>query len=96
MPNIISSKQFNKEEVEKILKSVEQIENDFKNNKVEQLLKGKIVACIFFEPSTRTRLSFESASLRLGAQVISSENAMLYVCAVQGTRVCSLEVAYMG
>jgi aspartate carbamoyltransferase catalytic subunit len=39
-------------------------------NKVKHLLDGKIVCTAFFEPSTRTRLSFESAAQRLGASVI--------------------------
>ena len=38
-------------------------------------LKGKIVASLFFEPSTRTRLSFESAALRLGAGLLTVANA---------------------
>jgi len=37
-------------------------------------LSGKIIASLFFEPSTRTRMSFESAALRLGASVITTEN----------------------
>jgi len=37
-------------------------------------LSGKILATLFYEPSTRTRLSFESAMLRLGGQVITMEN----------------------
>lgn len=41
----------------------------------DRRLHGKILATLFFEPSTRTRLSFESAMLRLGGQVISSESA---------------------
>nr|CEL68561.1 TPA: aspartate carbamoyltransferase, putative [Neospora caninum Liverpool] len=36
-----------------------------------ELLQGKIIATVFFEPSTRTRCSFEAATLRLGGQVIS-------------------------
>lgn len=76
MSNIISASQFNKNEVEKILARAEMMEESMKNENVEQLLKDKIVACVFFEPSTRTRLSFETAALKLGARVISAENAM--------------------
>lgn len=39
-------------------------------------LRGKILASLFFEPSTRTRLSFESAMSRLGGSILSSENAL--------------------
>lgn len=74
--NIISASQFNKKAIESILSRAEVFEKACKKNKVKKLLKDKIVACIFFEPSTRTRLSFETAALKLGAQVISAENAM--------------------
>lgn len=40
-----------------------------------ELMKGKIVATLFFEPSTRTRLSFETAANRLGAKVIGFTDA---------------------
>lgn len=40
-----------------------------------ELLKGRVVATLFFEPSTRTRLSFETAANRLGARVISITDA---------------------
>lgn len=47
-------------------------------------LTGRILATIFYEPSTRTRLSFESAMLRLGGQVISTENAREFSSAIKG------------
>ncbi len=42
----------------------------FEMNPNRRLLQGKVVATLFFEPSTRTRLSFETAANRLGARVI--------------------------
>lgn len=59
---IISAKQFNKEDIEYILEKAKEM-IQIKNS---DLLKGKILATLFFEPSTRTRLSFESAMIRLG------------------------------
>ncbi|MFA6353931.1 MAG: aspartate carbamoyltransferase [Candidatus Paceibacterota bacterium] len=84
MSNIISAGQFNKKELEKILKRTAVMEEQCKNGKVKKLLKDKIIACMFFEPSTRTRLSFETAALKLGAQVISVENAMSNSSAFKG------------
>lgn len=54
---------------EKILYLVS-LAQEFEKNPNRELLKGKIVATLFFEPSTRTRLSFETAANRLGARVI--------------------------
>ncbi len=47
-------------------------------------LKGKIMAALFYEPSTRTRLSFESAMNRLGGAVIGTENAGEFSSAAKG------------
>lgn len=79
MNHILHTKQFTKENVERILDNVphmkELCDNLRSGARIERPLEGKIIACVFFEPSTRTRLSFETASLRLGAKVITAENA---------------------
>lgn len=48
---------------------------EFERHPNRELLKGKVVATLFFEPSTRTRLSFETAANRLGARVIGFTDA---------------------
>lgn len=64
---IISAKDFSREDIDHILKKAKEM---IQNKKSSELLKGKILATLFFEPSTRTRLSFESAMHRLGGGVI--------------------------
>ena len=49
-----------------------------------QELAGKLIAMLFYEPSTRTRFSFEAAAARLGAGVISTENANKFSSAAKG------------
>jgi aspartate carbamoyltransferase catalytic subunit len=51
------------------------------------LLRDRILATLFYEPSTRTRLSFESAMLRLGGQILSTENAREFSSAIKGETV---------
>lgn len=48
---------------------------EFEMHPNREILKGKVVATLFFEPSTRTRLSFETAANRLGAKVIGFSDA---------------------
>jgi aspartate carbamoyltransferase catalytic subunit len=50
-------------------------------------LAGRILATLFYEPSTRTRLSFEAAMLRLGGGVISTENAREFSSAAKGENI---------
>ena len=69
--DIISINDFSKEELLHVLKVVRQIESKPKMS----LLKGKILAALFFEPSTRTRLSFTSAMEQLSGTVIGFSNA---------------------
>lgn len=84
MNNILSADQFTKEQIEEILATAELMEKQFGEKTVPQTLAGKIVACLFFEPSTRTRLSFESAVLRLGGNVIDMESGLVSSSAVKG------------
>jgi aspartate carbamoyltransferase catalytic subunit len=64
--NLISITDFSKEEYLKIM----ELSQKFEDNPNQSLLKGKVVATLFFEPSTRTRLSFETAINRLGGKII--------------------------
>ena len=64
--SLVSINDFSKDEMLRIL----DLAADFEANPDQPLLTGKIIASLFFEPSTRTRLSFETAMNRLGARVI--------------------------
>ncbi len=59
---------------EKILYLID-MAKEFERHPNRELLKGKVVATLFYEPSTRTRLSFETAANRLGARVIGFTDA---------------------
>lgn len=64
--SIVSINDLTKEEILKLLHTA----SLFEANPNRHILDGKVVATLFFEPSTRTRLSFETAANRLGARVI--------------------------
>src|SRR5262249_35231606 len=49
--------------------------------------QNKILACLFYSPSTRTRFSFEAAMLRLGGRVLSTEQARAFSSEVEGEQV---------
>lgn len=68
--NIISIRDFKKKEIELILKTAEKMESIAKGEKPSRLMESKILGTLFFEPSTRTRLSFTSAMERLGGSVL--------------------------
>ncbi len=68
--HIIESQQFDRESISEIFTQADTLEHTR-----DQSLTGKILASLFYEPSTRTRFSFESAMLRLGGSVITTENA---------------------
>ena len=64
--SLVSITDYSKEEYLRIISLAE----EFEKNPNQSILSNKVVATLFFEPSTRTRLSFESAVLKLGGKVI--------------------------
>jgi len=69
--DILHGNQFSKKDIDAIIKTTANFEKALKGKDSLTLLKGKILATLFFEPSTRTRLSFETAMHRLGGGVVS-------------------------
>jgi aspartate carbamoyltransferase catalytic subunit len=73
--DILSAKQFSRDDLEYLLHWAIKIEKD--KQKFSECMKGRIMGTLFYEPSTRTRLSFESAMLRLGGAVTGFSSAMV-------------------
>lgn len=71
MQHLVSIHQLNAEDIIRILDRAEL----FEQNPNRKLLEGRVVATLFFEPSTRTRLSFETAVNRLGGRIIGFSDA---------------------
>ncbi len=69
--SLVSINDLSKDEILQVLNLAE----EFEKNPSQQILNGKVVATLFFEPSTRTRLSFESAVNRLGGRIIGFSEA---------------------
>ena len=85
MPHILSGSQFtDKNLLQKIFDKAAELEKADQSDGMPKTLSGKIIATLFYEPSTRTRLSFESAALKLGAGVISVANAKVTSSDVKG------------
>ena len=73
--DILSTEKMTKEEILEIMGVTAKMEDLFRTRHVSDLLADKMVAVIFLEPSTRTRLSFETAIKRLGAKSITVADA---------------------
>lgn len=82
LKNVIESQQFSPELLDSLFKEADSIRANPRES--AYCLEGKVLATLFYEPSTRTRLSFESAMMKLGGQVISTENAREFSSAIKG------------
>ena len=76
LKNIISIKDLTRENIEYILDEASKLENIAKSKDISKELEGKILGLMFFEPSTRTRLSFETSMKRLSGQCIGFDNSI--------------------
>ena len=74
LKNIISIKDFERSDIEYILNEAEKLEDIAQSKEISEELKGKILGLMFFEPSTRTKMSFETAMKRLSGECIGFEN----------------------
>lgn len=82
MKNFISAESITYNKLEELFTLADDIKHN--KRKYQNSLKGYVIATIFYEPSTRTRLSFESSIQRLGASSISTENARENASAKKG------------
>jgi aspartate carbamoyltransferase catalytic subunit len=69
--SLVSINDYSREEIIQILDLAE----EFEKNPRQSILNGKVIASLFFEPSTRTRLSFESAVQQLGGSIVGFSSA---------------------
>ncbi|KAF6159114.1 hypothetical protein GIB67_032731 [Kingdonia uniflora] len=84
LDDVIEGQQFDRDILNAIFEVARGMEKVEKNSPESQILKGYIMATLFYEPSTRTRLSFESAMKRLGGEVLTTENAREFSSAAKG------------
>ncbi|HLW61018.1 MAG TPA: aspartate carbamoyltransferase [bacterium] len=82
-PHVLRAQQFDPASLDRIFREA-RLAEEITNSGGSNLLKGKIVLTLFYEPSTRTRLSFEFATYHLGGRVLSSEAAREFSSAAKG------------
>ncbi len=80
LEHVLESQQFDKDLLFSLFEDADRLRGSGFSN----VLNNKILGVVFYEPSTRTRLSFESAMLRLGGNVIGTENAKEFSSASKG------------
>jgi len=73
--DILDGAQFTREEIERIMSVATDMREELEKVRSLELVKGYVLGALFFEPSTRTRLSFETAMHRLGGSVVGFASA---------------------
>jgi len=80
--HLLNTKQFQRSDLEQIIDFSHDIEDS--PEKYKELLKGKILSTLFYEASTRTRISFEAAMIKLGGSVISNPGMVQFSSVSKG------------
>ena len=80
--HVIESQQFSRSLLEELFARADDIKHE--PHRFSGRLNGQVMAALFYEPSTRTRLSFEAAMLRLGGRTIGTDNAREFSSAAKG------------
>jgi aspartate carbamoyltransferase catalytic subunit len=84
--DVIEAQQFDRDalnEIFEVAREMEAVEQG-SHGAPSRVLEGYLMATLFYEPSTRTRLSFEAAMRRLGGEVLTTENAREFSSAAKG------------
>lgn len=84
LKHVIKAQQFNKDAISVVFAEAQKMEAIKPTSYLSKMLDGYVMATLFYEPSTRTRLSFESAMTRLGGTVLSTESAGDFSSAAKG------------
>ncbi len=86
LKHVYESQQFDRKLLETVFTTADRMKADLLADprQYADALKGKIMASLFYEPSTRTRFSFESAMARLGGSILTTENAREFSSAAKG------------
>ncbi len=82
MRHVIESQQFSRTLLEELFARADEIKRE--PHRFMGRLAGQVMAALFYEPSTRTRLSFEASMLRLGGQTMGTDNAREFSSAAKG------------
>src|SRR3989449_6466920 len=82
LQHVIESQQFSRPLLEELVDRADDIKSQ--PNHFSGRLNGRVMAALFYEPSTRTRLSFEAAMLRLGGDTMGTDNAREFSSAAKG------------
>src|SRR5437879_12196997 len=82
LQHVIESQQFSRPLLEELLDRAEEMKAQ--PHHFSGRLNGQVMAALFYEPSTRTRLSFEAAMLRLGGDTVGTDNAREFSSAAKG------------